>query len=140
MCGMHCSMTDIKVFFQFFHAWLMSPDSRLSQSIESKPPHFPCISFEWIVFHLKEHCIPLWSDVPKGGITLHDDKEVSDTRAKSMGGVTLGTCMGVFLNCLSKKLYNILHKSEEREWEGFLGFTLKSPKSTILEKILTLTP
>ena len=95
----------------------MSPDSRLSQSIESKRLFavsksaslyrhtFLALALSGLlVFHLKEHCIPLWSDVPKGGITLHDDKrEVSDTRAKSIRGVTLGTCMGVFLNCLSKR-------------------------------------
>ena len=35
-------------------------------------------------FHLIEHCMPLLSDVPKGGMTQHNDNnERSDTRAKS---------------------------------------------------------
>ena len=79
----------------------MSPDRRLSQSIESKRlfavsksaslyrQTFLALALRGLlVFHFSEHCIPLWSDVPSGGITQHDDNnEISETRAKSMRDV-----------------------------------------------------
>ena len=79
----------------------MSPDRRFSQSTEFnrllaalKSASLYCQTFlalvliGLLVFHFSEHCIPLWSDVPRGGITQHDDKdEFSETRAKSMRDV-----------------------------------------------------
>ena len=79
----------------------MSPESLLSQSIESKRlfavsksarlyrQTFLALALSGLLaFHFNEHCIPLWSDVARGGITQHDDNsEVLETRARSMSDV-----------------------------------------------------
>ena len=46
------------------------------------------VLIELFDFHLREQCIPLWSDVPNGGITSHDDNgEVTETSARCIRDV-----------------------------------------------------